>query len=105
MTLAIHRQFKNVPVDFHVYFDCRLAVWDSVEKAYDLFKWRAHDAIVNGISDTVYHSNEQLSNNGLFCGTSHSLDDLDDPNNLWVVSHVVNGLEPWLGSGHKLIHL
>lgn len=38
-----------------VFFDCRMAVWDSLKDAFGLILWRAYDCGVNGLSDAVYN--------------------------------------------------
>lgn len=37
-----------------LYFDCRLAQWDSFRAAFQLVLWRAYDCMVNGITSGVF---------------------------------------------------
>lgn len=42
--------------DVALAFDCRIGIWDSMKEAFSLILWRSYDAIINGVSDLVYHS-------------------------------------------------
>lgn len=39
-----------------VFFDCRMAQYDTLKDAFELILWRAYDCSVNGVSSAVYMS-------------------------------------------------
>lgn len=51
----------ELPDNLIFQFDCRMGLWDSVSDAMTLVWWRSYDAIINGVSDTLYHSKVPIS--------------------------------------------
>jgi len=46
-------KIKELPDNIDVLFDARMAVWDTLEDAFEVILWRAYDCSVNGVSTAV----------------------------------------------------
>jgi tRNA(His) 5'-end guanylyltransferase len=58
-------KIKELPDNIRIIFDCRMAVWDTLEDSFQLVLWRSYDCSVNGVSTAVanYGAKKDIRNN------------------------------------------